>query len=175
MWWRRSIFLGVALLLTACGFEAVYADRSNHAVSTAGLLSAIVVDAPKGRMGELLKAKLEDHFNPTAQPSPAIYKLKAGIKTTAEPFVIESDGTASRYTITITSPFTLTALANGHVLEKGVIRRAVSYNVSEDDDYATFITENNMLERGMVELAEDYKMRISALMVKKNRQYGQRR
>lgn len=173
MWWlRRYAPLVIALpLLLSCGFEPIYANRSVQTIDTLDLLAAVTVETPNGRLGELLKANIEDHFNPMARHVPQAYRLKAKIQMGSEPFVIEQDGTASRYTITLTSPYELVHMTTNEVMDKGIIRREVSYNVSEDDDYSTFITRNDMIKRGIIELAEDYKMRIGARMMKVSNYY----
>ena len=131
------------------------------------MLEAITIEAPRGRRGQLFKAELEDHLNPSAAPTQPAYKLIANIGTSSEPMVIQSDGTASRYRIVIRSPFRLVRLSDNQVISKGTVRRSVSYNVSEDDDYATYIAQTEAYERGYAELAQDYKMRISAIMAER--------
>lgn len=153
-----------ALSLAGCGFEPIYAKHDDNNPGVREHLESVAIDTPPGRQGELLYAELKDHFNPESDPSGADYTLKAGLETHYQPFIIESDGTAARYNILIKSPFTLVRNLDGKAIQSGTISRQVSYNVSESDDYATFVTQNDTLRRGIVELAEDYKMRVSAAL-----------
>lgn len=164
MLWRPEYWLLASLLMLAgCGFEPVYAQRDGQE-DTLDHLAAIRVETPPGRSGELLGAELRDHFNPESVTADHAYVLKAGLDTQFQPFIIEADGTTARYNVILKSPFTLVRQADGATIERGVVNRQVSYNVSESDDYATFVTQSDTLRRGVIELAEDYRMRISAAL-----------
>lgn len=161
MWWLRNIAVMGLMLASACGFEPVYATRT-PGEGAAVQMAAIAVQAPPGRLGQLLKAEVEDQLNPTAQVTGIDYNLKLDLSSVSQPFVIEQDGTASRYTVTFTAPFSLTRLADGAVITRGRVKRSVSYNVSETDDYATYTSQTDAMSRAVIELADDIKMRISA-------------
>jgi len=163
----RAIW-GIILLplwLAGCGFQPIYADNPQR-YDIRDALNGVQISTPVGREGELLRAELLDHLNPESRSTPLDFMLKIAIQSQFEPFIIEPDGTASRYRITITSPYTLTRMADDTVIAEGEVRRQVSYNVSEDDDYSTFVAQQDALKRVVVELAEDYKLRISALMAR---------
>lgn len=168
MLWPRSLITCLVILplmaMQACGFEPVYGKRTTANYETATLLSAIEVQAPPGKLGELFKAHLEDHFNPKGTRQKPFYRLKVSINTSSDADIIEQDGTASRYTIKFSAPFQLIAIDTNQEIEKGSIMRLVSYNVSQQDDYSTFIAREDAQKRGMVELAEDYNLRIGAIM-----------
>jgi len=168
--WLQLKYLGVSTLLLAmlsgCGFEPVYANRSAQYTEIADHLAAIRVETPRGKMGELLKARLEDHFNPMNSPAAIAYTLKVKVEQRADPSLIRADGTASRFDIVVISPFQLIRVGDNRVVEKGTITRSSSYNVSDADDYATYVSQNDATKRVMTEVAEDYKMRIGAALAR---------
>jgi LPS-assembly lipoprotein len=159
----RLLLASCLLLQSACGFEPVYANRSED-YETSDMLAAIAIETPPGREGELLRAELYDLLNPESSGASPDFALKAALEMQYEPFIIEPDGTASRFRITFVSPFSLSRIADNTVVGRGTIRRQVSYNVSENDDYSTFVAQQDAVRRGLAELAEDYKMRLGALM-----------
>jgi len=176
MWWQPNTLALLALAsmmaLQACGFEPVYGRRRYDAkYERAELLMAVDVKAPPGKLSELFKARLEDHLNPKGRNIKAQYVLDVDIKSNAEPDVIELDGTASRYTIRYVAPFKLRTRDSGKEIDSGTITRLVSYNVSQQDDYSTFIAREAAQKRGMTELAEDFKMRVAAAMHKLIKQH----
>lgn len=160
-----ALLLAPALLLGGCGFQPVYAQRA-EAFDTLDMLAAIQIKTPAGRQGDQLKAELQDRFNPESIPTMARYELEAQIELISEPFIIEPDGTASRFRVTIQSPFTLKRLSDHQVINSGTVRYQVSYNVSETDDYSTVMSQGDAIKRGITELSEDYKMRISGVIAR---------
>ncbi|MCI5048880.1 MAG: hypothetical protein MRY32_00905 [Rickettsiales bacterium] len=168
MWWLCNLLLFIGLLqVSACGFTPIHAKESPMQLEIADMLEAIQITAPRGKHGEMFKAALEDQLNPMANPIRPAYRLVTSISNTAEPLIIQSDGTAARYRIQINSRYELVRISDGQVVSNGNLRRSVSYNVSEDDDYATYIEKKDAFIRGLTELAEDYKLRIGAEMAKR--------
>lgn len=84
------------------------------------------------------------------------------MQTDEQPFIFNTDGTAGRYEITFTVPYTLRRIVDNKKIYAGRANRSVSYNVSESDDYATFVSKNDAYKRVTREAAEDIKMRIGA-------------
>ncbi len=162
------VFVPSCLLVfvTACGFEPVYATREQGG-TTRDVLAQIRVVTPFGRPGDQLKADIEDRLNPEAVSTGSKYELRVQLNQRAEPFIIDTDGTASRFVVTFDSPFSLVNLADGKEVANGQVQRSTSYNVSETDDYSTVIAQNDAVRRGITELAEDYKLRLGGLVVMK--------
>lgn len=166
MWWQRSLALLCLCALSACGFEPAYKQRGSDPQH---LLSRVAVQtSPQNREGQYLQASLEDalYVNTRSQP---LYRLEAGLQVDARPFVISSDGLASRFNVTLTSPYLLRRLDDNSIVSRGTVRRDVSYNVSEVDDYSTFISERDAIERGVEALAEEYTLRVAAILSKQPR------
>lgn len=162
---RRSIgwcLIGL-LCLSGCGFEPVYGDRPGQ-TDTIEVLPFITVLTTGGLQGEMLKARIEDRLNPKSISVPARYQLKVDLQTQADPYIIQQDGTASRYILRFIAPYRLIRLSDNQELSKGTIHHQISYNVSERDDYSTFVAQQDASRRGLTEIAEDIKLRIGAVV-----------
>ena len=151
--------LPVMLLLTACGFEPLYGDASQRQMQA---LQATQINTENTREGQILRAVLEDAFNPSAVRVTPQYQLQARLQFNSTPVLIDPDGTVARFMITLSSPFTLTRIADKKLIYQGTVTRRTSFNVSEDDDYATFINRKDVRQRVTDELAEDYRLRLLA-------------
>lgn len=163
----RIIAIVAALgLITSCGFSPVYAKRERQ-LDTSDVLAQIHITTPGGRHGDQLKAGLEDRFHLNDKPhsaNSARYQLDAGLRIAAQPFIIDPDGISSRYEVTLRSEYVLRRRADALLLDKGQLTRKVSYNVSESDDYGTYIAEKDAIRRGIDALAQAYQLRLAALI-----------
>lgn len=163
MWLRRNFLIITSIcMLSACGFEPIYADRSTQHIEVVDLLASVIVKAPKDQNGELLKAAVEDLLNPEARAITPNYRLDLQMQMAAQPFIFNSDGTAGLYEVTLTVPYNLSRIADNKKVYKGRVSRSASYNVSESDDYATFVSKNDAFKRVTREAAEDIKLRLGA-------------
>jgi hypothetical protein len=158
----RALLLCSFLLVTACGFRPVYEQHSGR-LDTSDVVHGLSVITPEGWEGDRLKSAIEDEFQISGNPDPR-YRLVAGLNVVSEPFIIEPDGLASRYTMRLSSPWQLYRASDNKLLKDGMIRRDVSYNVSENADYATFVSQEDAIQRGIQEIAGLYGMQIPALL-----------
>ncbi|MBN67638.1 MAG: hypothetical protein CMM94_08775 [Rickettsiales bacterium] len=154
---RQLVVIISLLSLAACGFTPVYSERYN----TRTELTQIDVIAPPGRNGALLEAELEDYFNPEHRPAEKRYLLEVKLAVNYIPIAIERDGTVARYSIELKSPFVLRRLSDNQVIYKDTVRRISSFNVSEQEDFATYVARSDASERGVKALAEDFRLRLS--------------
>ena len=155
-----SVCFSLLWVLSACGFSPVYGTHTSH--QTAAHLAAIEVQGPKGRYNELLAEELRDSLNPEHHLVAPSYRLSVGLGMASHPIITEADGTASRVRMDFVSPYTLVRIVDGKVLQKGKIRRTQSYNISNDSDYSSFISQRDIVQRGMLALANDYQLRLSS-------------
>jgi hypothetical protein len=172
MWWlRKSAFATCALpacallcLLAACGFQPMYGDAATGVGKDSPLRGNIAI-APiplGGHEGQILMGALEDRFDPEGlQYATPDYRLKINLHKTLIPAVVKSDGTIQRYDVLFDSTFSLVRTANGKVLFSGSLRHTGSYNAAVNGNFATYEAGQDMIERTLTELAEDYVLRIS--------------
>lgn len=158
----RAVALLCCLIMAGCGFEPVYEDKA-ASLDVRDVLSRIEIVAPEGRNGDQLKAALEDHFYQKSISETPRYRLELTLSEQSEAFIIDPAGISSRFDLTLRSHFTLTRVADNAMLKRGRVARRVSYNVSEDIDYSTYISQKDAIKRGIDEIAEDLRMRITAL------------
>jgi hypothetical protein len=152
----------VALLLAGCGFHPMYGKANEHA-----LVSGVMIDTTRDRMGQQLKQDLEDRLNPpSGVPAKPAYRLSVTLQSDASAIGVARDGTVSRFNVTLRSVYTLTRLSDGKKIQSGEIRHVSSYNNQVNQYYSTYISEKDAISRGIVELSELYRQRIGALLLK---------
>ncbi len=159
MSWRYSFCVtALLLLLGACGFSPVY-ESSRNAGHT--LLSNVEVVPVAGRHGQVLTRKLEDMLDPTSVDSTSAYQIETSVSVEYIPIIIENDGTVSRYRVDIAIPLNLRKSSTGQIVFTDIVRRSVSYNVSESD-YSSYISSTDAVERGIEEASQDVVQRVTA-------------
>lgn len=174
MWWlpnfskAKRYGLVSCLMLTACGFEPMYGEQSADQHSPVkGNIHIAKVDGPP-RYAQLLKNALEDHFNPeSSQNADPDYTLTVFLNEYTEPSVVRSDGTILRYDIRFESRYVIADNRHKQAAPiTGKVRRISSYNVVPNANYATYVAEQNLSERMVREIADDYAMRITGELTK---------
>ncbi len=159
---KRALLFTALLALAACGFHPVHgrdyqAQQSTH-------LASVSVAVNNTRLGQLLKAEIERGVNPNYQRAEKLYTLSVTLKENNMYLFINPDGTAGRGDVRFLSTYTLTRNLDQKVVKTGTLNRVASYNISETADYATYVSEEDARKRGIVELAQDYKLRLVNLM-----------
>ena len=162
MWWHKTALLAWIATVAACGFQPVYQQNAR----ITALTSAIAIDAPRDRQGQIFTAALEDALHVDRHAGPKRYRLSAQFQQEIVPLSIESDGTIARYNIRVVSPFTITRLSDQALVHRGTVTRQSAYNVIQNEDYATFIAREDALNRVAEALAEDYRLRILSAVEK---------
>ena len=148
--------------LSACGFQPMYGDQPQASALSAG----IRISAPNDAIGEEFKHKLEDRLNPrgVVPPNPA-YDLQVSLTYGASGIGVARDGTVSRYNVMLSSQYTLTRLADKHVVKTGNVQHVGSYNNLSNAYFSTYVSERDAIKRGVVELAELYRQRMAAILI----------
>lgn len=166
----NALILVTALSLSGCGFQPMYGDAATKAES-ASIVQGNVIIAPigGGRFGQVLKSSLEDRLNPqgTMKDKPD-YTLHVDLARTLVPSIVRSDGTILRYNVKFDTNFTLSPNNTKEKPFTGTIRRTSSYNVVPNANFATYEAEDNLNERLLKELAEDYVLRLSGHLAGKS-------
>lgn len=162
------------LILCACGFKALHGqeyqeslavDLSSFSITVDG--GSIAVNATSllsARYSELLKAEILDKTNPLNTTHEKQFKLEITFTENDVPLFVNPDGTASRGDLVYNSTYRITRLADATLVASGTLNRTSSYNSSPTADYASYVSIQDARRRGIVELAQDYKFRLAALL-----------
>lgn len=165
----RLFVLPVLLLsMAGCGFQPMYGNRSGSGeVPIVGV--AIETFANDRHMRQQLKADLEDKLNPDGSiPASPKYRLHVSMTTIASPIGVARDGTVSRYNVSLKSSYDLFTVADNKRVTKGKLRQVSSYNNLANQYYSTYISEQDAINRGITELAELYRQRLSPYLAVNN-------
>jgi hypothetical protein len=165
---RKFLLILLPLVLSACGFKPLHSTeyRAQQAID----LSSLVITVDNTRRGQLLEAELRDAVNPDYTRQEKLYKLSIKLKELDIPLFINPDGTSSRGDIQLESTYVLTRILDSRQVADGKIARISSYNTSDQasQGYASYISVEDAKKRGVIELAEDYKLRMANLLAKLN-------
>jgi len=161
----KSILAACLLVLvTGCGFHPMYGDGALAGGATP-MRGNIAIDTIGGHEGQIFKTALEDRFNPEGLNSQnAEYRLNVSLKKTLIPSVVKSDGTIQRYDVRFDSTFRLYKSGQPNPIFSSETRRTGSYNVAVNANFATYEAEQDVIERLLQEMAEDYVMRIASYL-----------
>ena len=121
-----------------------------------------------GRLPQLLKAEIEEQVNPTYQHAEKLFVMTISFNETEIAEFINPDGTSSRGDMHYQSTYSLTRKLDGKLIDTGTLIRISSYNVSENADYGTYVSRDDARKRAVIELAQDYKLRLANLLPKLN-------
>lgn len=160
---RAALLALLLLTLSACGFQPLYGKVDDRDIEVGTYLASIKVDGIPGLSGQQLQMALEDRLNPNAKPSlyGKAFRLSVSLKVRRNPVIVEQDGSIPRYNLNLASSYRLIDENSQEVLDTGVARRVVSFNQA-DEKFAAYVAEKDALERGLSEMAEDYRMRLAA-------------
>jgi hypothetical protein len=156
---RHAPLLLTLLALCACGFQPVHGTQA-HSPAAIQSLAGLEIRAPSGRLGEQLKADIEDGINPEYQSGTAQYRLDLTLEQQEIAQFINPDGTASRGNIRVTSTYRLVRLADNQVISAGTLHRSGSFDSEEQANYATYISREDARRRAVADLANDYRLRL---------------
>lgn len=160
---RNLVMVASLFLLVSCGFSPLYQAPQNRAPSSLPPVAIETIndhDGHQGRDGQMLRTALEDRLNRGNSGTPS-YRLAATFEKTLVPVVIERDGSITRYNINMVSHFQLFRQSDAKQVHAGTIKRVGSYNVS-NQDFSTFMAQKDATERGIIEIAEDYRLKLGA-------------
>jgi hypothetical protein len=159
---RHAPLLLTLLALCACGFQPVHGTHA-HSPAAIQSLAGLEIRAPSGRLGEQLKADIEDGINPDYQSGATYYRLDLTLEQQEIAQFINPDGTASRGNIRVTSTYQLVRLADNQVISSGTLHRSSSFDSDAQVDYATYISREDARRRAVADLANDYRLRLMNL------------
>jgi len=167
---RQLLLIACCLALAACGFQPLHSKEYRAQQGIA--LASLQVEVDHSRLGQLLEAETTDALNPDAQRQEKRYKLTIHLAMQDIALFINPDGTSARGDIQWTSTYTLTRLSDSKVMDTGSMVRISSYNTGEDAStgYASFVSVEDAKKRGIIELGQDYKLRMANLLAQLDQQ-----
>lgn len=159
---RLACLLLLALMpaaLGACGFKPVYGTAAHD--STVGTaLANVQIDPIADRNGQVLRNNLIDRFYTDGRPASAKYRLALSLAATEEALGIQKDATATRARLRLQASYELVDIASGQVVYRTFSRSVVSFNLV-DSQFAVLATRQDAYDRGLTELADDIRTRLS--------------
>lgn len=166
---RILLLTALCLSLTACGFQPLHsrAYRAEQAIDLSSV-SVVVKTLEGARRAELLEAEIEDAMNPDYQQAEKQYLLMIQMTEADMPLFINPDGTSARGDIQMTTNYSLTRIADNSRVDTGRIKRVSSYNTSDQaaEGYASYVSVEDAKKRAILELGQDYKLRMANLLSK---------
>lgn len=156
-------FIALSLLVSACGFQPLYAKRSNdigEIATTDELLASVSINTIKNREGQILRNLLLDRLNPGNHAIAKEYRLITEISISKSGLGVQSDDTTSRSKLTVTANF---QLISDHQTHKFSITQVSGYS-STEEEYPTLVAEQDAIERNLREIANDAKIRIALFL-----------
>ncbi len=137
--------IGLALVVSACGFTPMYGDAAGSPA-----LSRIAVSAQDNRLGYRLREQLEDALGWDRGANP-LYRLETVAQQNRRPLGRRIDDTATRYELTVRATWTLTPTSGGAPLT-GVEAVTTTY-AAADQPYAAIAAQQDGEDRAAAELA----------------------
>ncbi|HEX2887483.1 LPS assembly lipoprotein LptE [Vineibacter terrae] len=164
---RCAAALLLMTLVTACGFEPMYADRTGTAPpdqqtaqgSVQNDLFSTRVTTIQDRVGQMLRNRLIDRLNPHGEPAQPIYYLVIRTHEQKDSVLTRSDEFSTATNLRLSVDYEVRD-PQGNVLTTGYSRTITRYNTLESQ-YATIAAEDNARERATRELAEDIRAKLA--------------
>jgi len=158
---RAPAILALAALALAlaglggCGFTPLYARPG-----VAGGLTHIDVEAPKGRVGYLLRENLDDDFGRAKGDAP-VYRLQLLMDTRRESHGLTANDTAQRYQLNLRVTYNLIEVSSGKVAHTGSVISDISYD-STDQPYAGIAARQDVQNRLAEDVAQKIEVQVAA-------------
>ena len=141
--------------LGGCGFTPLYAQPG-----VAGGLTHIEVEAPKGRVGYLLRENLDDDFGRARGDAP-VYRLEIAMNTTRASHGLTANDVAQRYELDMRVTYNLVEVSSGKVAHTGSVISDISYD-STDQPYAGIAARQDVQNRLAEDVAQKIEVQIAA-------------
>jgi len=141
--------------LGGCGFTPLYAQPG-----VAGGLTHIDVEAPRGRVGYLLRENLDDDFGHAKGAAP-VYRLQLSMNTVRQSHGLTANDVAQRYQLNLHVTYNLIEVASGKVAHSGAVISDISYD-STDQPYAGIAARQDVQNRLAEDVAQKIEIQIAA-------------
>ncbi len=161
---RRAVFvllLFLAPLLSACGFEPLYAEHARTTLEPR--LAAIKILPIKEHTGQLLEWSLSEAFNPDHIAVEPRYALHVTVTMRQTNLATQINAVSTRGSIAAAADCILTTLDNKTVLYRGRIQSVEDYNIVQDA-YASEIAKNGAEKRVVDDIGEEIATRVTLFL-----------
>lgn len=149
---RLAALISLALALSACGLQPMYAGGSSGAVAQG--LAAVEVPAIEGKAGWLMRNALVDRLGANNVSSgSARYRLDVRLDDRLASLGLLSDDTIGRERRTLRARYQLVDLASGDIMLDATAGSDAGIDVV-GSEYATIAAENTGLENLAHEVAD---------------------
>lgn len=149
---RLAALLPLALALSACGLQPMYAGGGNGAVAQG--LAAVDVPAIEGKAGWLIRNALRDKLGSNGVSGGAArYRLDVRLDDRLESLGLLSNDTIGRERRTLRARYQLVDLTNGEIMLDATAGSDAGIDVV-GSEYATIAAENTALENLAQEVAD---------------------
>ena len=154
---HRAAILPLALALSACGLQPMYAGGSNGAVARG--LADVSVPPIEGKAGWLMRNALTDRLGAGSGTS-ARYRLDVRLDDKLEGLGLLSDDTIGRQRRTLRARYQLVDTASGEILLDATAGSDAGIDVVSSE-YATIAAEQTALENLTRDVADRIVTRLS--------------
>jgi len=156
---RALTAIAIALVLSGCGFRALYGTAgTNHNISDQ--LAQIRIETIPDRTGQQLRNFLLDRLNPNGQPTRPLYYLLVTINIARTDLGIERDETATRAILVLSANYRLVDRSKKTTLLKGSTNSTNSFNIVTSE-FATLSAETDATKRASRDVSENIKTRLA--------------
>jgi LPS-assembly lipoprotein len=171
--WQTILALGLALVITGCGFQPLYSERGP---GNAAALALIEVDPIKDRVGQKFRALLQEKLSPKGPPYRPGYVLVVTLAESRRGLAIRKDESATRANLVLSATFSLRPTGVGFynvaaLPFSGSVTSTNSYNVLQSE-FATQSAETDARDRALRILAEEIRLRIAMALGSRSMRQG---
>jgi LPS-assembly lipoprotein len=156
-----ALSVAVALALSGCGWQRLYADPQSGPASAD--LRAIKVLPISERIGQRLEMALRNSLNPTGEPTLPRYTLSTTLVYSLSNLGIQSQGTATLGRIDLSSSSALIENRTGQTLLTISLHEQNSFELNPNQ-YSTVVAEDDAQIRSVAELNQEIVTRLNLFL-----------
>jgi len=156
----RRLFLLGALVLGGCGFRPLYGGGAS--AGPGRLFQSVRIEREGGEQGFRLHQSLIERLRPAAGNAPLVLSTTTRQVRTA--LAIQEDDQVTRYNLQLVTRYALRrvgAAPSAASLAEGEVRSVAAYNALPASQYATLVSEREVLRRAAEETADKIVKRLA--------------
>ena len=166
------IVVGIGAMMCAlgtagCGFHPLYA-RTDVNPGGQQVFKSIYVEPIEGeRAGYELRNSLIDLLEGSNRPDEARYRLSVTVKQTIEGTAVETTGSITRYSYTMTAAYELSDVHTGASVTKGTETTVSAYDVVASP-YTTLVAQQDAQKLGARDIADRIRIDLGVFFAKRS-------